>query len=675
MNMTNQHTSVYKFAYSCNFCNIVVFLLVLLATAIINTTTRTTVFADDLYNLKQNKKKKIAIIGGGISGTFVTKYLVDYDVHCNTFDTITIFDKYPVNSTITKSDVQKKYQGSRIASYEMNITTTTAAAAANDGVDTAEVETNTTSSTTASTTSSTIVIEVGASILHRDFHHVIEMIQNDTSIQIGVPFTTGDDSIDNQMNDPSSLGIYNGYGQWPVLTTLIPVYLRKAYFLLRYNLDLIKLSTACDRVNRRFNQLPAMLANSDNHSYFFDSPQQIWETINAYNAVQHSFDHVLDVLGISSSIPLTSSSIGITSRIRRLISSLWYQYIPYQGSIRSELLTAINLVNYNQNNTQISGMTGLGSFAASNGDIFGIKGGNYKIIQTAYQQAVRNRNHYCSDENNNTTSSSVNIVTKRIVTVVGDLDGLALFSENNEFVGEYDIVILAAPLQQSQITFLIQSTMDPSIVQPMPLGGLINAHSHKIVVEDHDGHSQLPHPVPDSATRPYTQVVTTIVRDATLNHTVFNVPDPSQMPRSVLMTSNGQISTYSITAITLITKGIYKVFSTKRLVPIVIQQLFGVQAIIEYEQIWGGPYGGATPDYQAWTGSNTTNFLLYDGAIGFHGHTKSGALYYTNTMEQSALSCLEISAIGAKAVAKLIAERVGLLHERPDFHDDMHDEL
>jgi hypothetical protein len=215
----------------------------------------------------------------------------------------------------------------------------------------------------------------------------------------------------------------------------------------------------------------------------------------------------------------------------------------------------------------------------------------------------------------------------------------------------------------------------------MPLGGRINAH--RIAVDNsnhHDGHVQLPHPVPDTAIRPYTQVVTTIIRDVIdMNYTYFHLKDPSQLPRSILMTSSGQINTYNITAITLITKGVYKVFSNQPLTITIVHEIFGTSASMEYEHIWGGPYGGATPDYRAYqddSSRNTTNFLLYDGAMGLHGHTKSGALYYTNTMEQTALSCMEISAIGAKAVAKLIAERVGLLQERPRVYGaDDHDEL
>ena len=642
------------------------------------------VSADDIYqNYQQNKnkKKKIAIIGGGISGTFLTKYLVDYDSNCTTFDTITIFEPNLVTGTIRKDHQNKSnHQSSRIASYEMEIDIDTSAAGTKKNNESA-------------TSVQKIVIELGASILHKGFHLVMQMIHNDPNLRMGLPYTTGNEDIDHQILDPSSMGIYNGNGSWPILFTssTIPQHLRKYYLLLRYHWDLITVSKLCQQVNKRYNIIPHLLDVSND--YFMDSPREIWTKALLYDTfVTKSFDSYLDTQGVSSySLTKTNMWKTVYRSLRNTISSVWYNWIPHQGSIRSELLAAINIVNYNQNNTQVNAVTGFGSFAAASGDdIFSIQGGNYQIITSAYQQSIQNRNQFCSAAADEVTSdgtvpsstlSTVQLIAKRISTVVGDLHGLALFAEENEFVGEYDIVILAVPLQQSQINFLIQSTMDPSIVQDMPLGGRVNAHKIIDNIEDHDGHVQLPHPVPDSAVRPYTQVVTTIVRDVTdLNFTFFDLKDASQLPRGILMTSSGQLTTYNITAITLITRGIYKVFSNQPLEPEIIEQIFGTSATIEYEQVWGGLHGGATPDYQADKGSNTTNFLLYDGAHGLHGHTKSGALYYTNTMEQTALSCMEISAIGAKAVAKLVAERVGLLEERPCICTEQgccnsHDEL
>jgi Prenylcysteine lyase len=77
-----------------------------------------------------------------------------------------------------------------------------------------------------------------------------------------------------------------------------------------------------------------------------------------------------------------------------------------------------------------------------------------------------------------------------------------------------------------------------------------------------------------------------------------------------------------------------------------------------FHQKWGGKHGGATPDYQ---GQGTTvKYLLYDAATGLEGHTKKGALYYPNAIE-TALACIEASAVGAKSVAKLLARRFGWL--------------
>ena len=65
---------------------------------------------------------------------------------------------------------------------------------------------------------------------------------------------------------------------------------------------------------------------------------------------------------------------------------------------------------------------------------------------------------------------------------------------------------------------------------------------------------------------------------------------------------------------------------------------------------------GATPDYRG--RGDATDFLLYDGATGFSGHTDGAALYYPNAMELT-FACIELSAMGAKAVAKLAAKRLG----------------
>jgi hypothetical protein len=101
-----------------------------------------------------------------------------------------------------------------------------------------------------------------------------------------------------------------------------------------------------------------------------------------------------------------------------------------------------------------------------------------------------------------------------------------------------------------------------------------------------------------------------------------------------------------------------------------ITSLFGENAIVEEEKVWGGQHGGATPDFNGGgESSQGTNFLLYDGSHGVGGEADSSALYYTNTME-SAVAAIEISAIGAKAVAKLVALRLGLISVTHDVKGD-----
>ena len=92
----------------------------------------------------------------------------------------------------------------------------------------------------------------------------------------------------------------------------------------------------------------------------------------------------------------------------------WYRsFFPYQGSLRKELLTAINLVNYNQDNSQANALVGLGSFAATAGGLFSIVGGNYQIIQSAIYQATTASMKHCDGE------VHVEKLPQRITRVVG----------------------------------------------------------------------------------------------------------------------------------------------------------------------------------------------------------------------------------------------------------------
>lgn len=219
---------------------------------------------------------------------------------------------------------------------------------------------------------------------------------------------------------------------------------------------------------------------------------------------------------------------------------------------------------------------------------------------------------------------------------------------------------------------MIQSHNDPSILQQMPLGGLIETESDDID-HDHEGHVLFPHELPASAKRPYTQVTTTILSNATLQNEAILLSPESSTPRSVLFSDSGKAALYNITAITRISDaGVYKLFSNDPLPKEALSKLFGPGYAVEYEKVWGGPYGGATPDYRG--AGTSTEFLLYDAAHGLGGHTTAGALYYPNAMELSSLACIEMCATGAKAVAKLIAQRLRLLtfnKRKAASHDEL----
>ena len=107
-----------------------------------------------------------------------------------------------------------------------------------------------------------------------------------------------------------------------------------------------------------YNQVPSLL-NSTSADTFFQLPDELWEKIGLLKAVQVSFAKFLDQLGIYIK----------PSNIRRPL--------PFQGRIHDKFLTAINLVNYNQNVDQVNILVGLGSFAASTKELFSVRRGKY----------------------------------------------------------------------------------------------------------------------------------------------------------------------------------------------------------------------------------------------------------------------------------------------------------
>lgn len=553
--------------------------------------------------------QKIAIIGGGITGTFTSKYLVDYDGHECKLDSITLFDPNELGMETSKAASNNKdlkddeyWQGSRVAAIKLQ-----------DGR----------------------VVEVGASVFHEANHLLKGMIEGDPNLEIGRPFTVGKEGDVPQIPTRAGLAIYDGDGSWTYTSNSSSPW-NKLQTLVRYNLDLFKVERATQKATAAFESLPALL-NSTEPDTFFESPDEIWNRIKLYKPVHVSFERLLDFMRISK-------------------PDSWSQKIlPMQGSLRAELLTAINLINYNQPNAQINGLVGLVSYAAAKGPLYSVVGGNHQIVRSAFSQAQSNRRKNCPK---NEEEMDVSHQKQKVTTVIGSIEGFELYA-GNVTLGTFDSVILAAPLQQCRIEFLVPSAFDGAVLHQMPLGGMVDPEkSSESCTDHHDGHPILPTKLPSWATNSFTQVVTTVVSQATVNHTYFNLLEEN-LPRAICTTERGKAKEHNMTVISQIAgDGVYKVFSSNVLKDEYLDTVFGPHHKVEFVKVWGGTYGGATPDYRGL--GDTVGFLLYDGATNMDGHTDKGALYYPNAIE-TALACMEASAVGAKAVAKLVARRFKLL--------------
>lgn len=302
-------------------------------------------------------------------------------------------------------------------------------------------------------------------------------------------------------------------------------------------------------------------------------------------------------------------------------------------------------------------MAGLVNSAAATGNLFSVKGGNENLISSAIRQAKSIHEKVCGTDFYG--EGTIKEVQKRITTVVSDFENkMELFDDNGKLLGSFDIVILSAPLQFSGINFLGKGSMfDDSVLHSIPLNEMVdsensnaNDHQHKYAYGTH---------LPSSATRPYTQVVTTILSHATINTMYFSLKD-ELIPKAILFTEEGRRST-GISSIGHIHGDTYKVFSSEELSEEKVIELFGKEAIVEIIKVWGGKTGGATPAFNGGGESSySTQFMLYDGGHGLGGFSESSSIYYTNAME-AAVSAIEISAIGSKSVSKLVARQLGLV--------------
>jgi prenylcysteine oxidase/farnesylcysteine lyase len=300
----------------------------------------------------KEKGYRIAIIGGGIGGTFTAKYLSEYDVnhrndkrsHCS-LDEIVVFDVSPPpvdtpnNEVVTSSSDPrpKHWQGSRVSSLTLR-----------DGS----------------------VIELGASIIYSGNQLVVDMMQDDPEYLVkGKPMGLGKKTTDGERKDvnpkkdenkqPTGFGIYHGNREWllkPRLFSSYPSILRSIlqplYFLWRYNFDYFRLQRAVKQAIHAFDIVYALLNDTDKEVTYFTNPMEMWNAIGLKPLAGISFHDFLDELGLSrdESLELSDSNSG-----NRNYWWNWRSWLPGMGCLRSELVTAMTINTYNQDLSEMNG--------------------------------------------------------------------------------------------------------------------------------------------------------------------------------------------------------------------------------------------------------------------------------------------------------------------------------
>ena len=543
------------------------------------------------------QQRRIAIVGGGIGGSFASKYLAEYDAGRCQIETITIFDPSPQLSTAnggagnpggpptggSSADLGPNRQGSRVSSLTLA-----------DGT----------------------VVELGASIIFSGNALISEVVDADPNLERAEPMSPGKDK---KSREDVGFGIYDGDGRWPfIIDPDTPDYMVVAKMLYRYGWDLWRVRNSALDAFESFEKIYRLLVDDDNEKSLFDSPDELWKEVGLYDMTRISFDDYLTQIGVSGGSKISTGVSwwdawheALFAYLMPLFDFVQNWILPPRGNLRREICESININNYNQNNGRLNGLAGLVSFLPSQGSVFSVLGGNGQLITSAFQQA--NATHF--DSCNKTIQHFESAVASAVVSG----DAIELITEEGDSA-QFDIVVLAAPLQQSQIHW-----------------------------------SEAPHDkLPSSTQRRYTQTITTIISNATLQSDYFHVSN-SSLPKAVSLTEKGKNEDAFSCLAELTDDGTFKVFSSQPLSDNMLEKLFGKTYQLQYLKTWGGERGGAYPDFAGGGDASTSaEFLLY-------GNRSSGAaVYYANAMEAS-VAAMEISAIGAKAVSKLVAKRLGLL--------------
>ena len=157
----------------------------------------------------------------------------------------------------------------------------------------------------------------------------------------GKPMGTGKDDTGGTTPKPSGFGIYHGEKRWLLRSSfsnypsfLKPI-LQTLHFLWRYNFDLFRLKSAVKRAVRSFDLIYDVLNDTQHEVTYFETPSEIWRTMELGSLATVSFHDFLDGLGL-----YRDKSLEVKRGDDRGGSGWdWRKWIPGMGCMRAELVS------------------------------------------------------------------------------------------------------------------------------------------------------------------------------------------------------------------------------------------------------------------------------------------------------------------------------------------------
>lgn len=283
--------------------------------------------------VRETRSPRIAVIGGGVGGTFVSKYLVDYDNSCQ-IESLTLFDptfRSHEDAADSQNDINEvsTLQGGRVSTKILD-----------DGT----------------------AVELGASILYSGNKLVSDMVDADPDLVRSYP-------------ESKAFGVWDGedFTINSNRKTARSFSIRLAY---RYNFDIFRMNQAVEKAIDSFDKIYGLLG--DPSSFYPLSADEIWDAVGLLSLARMNFEKYLDSIDLSKD-----------DFFAKILSNFGF------GVLRKELITSANLSNYNQKNSQLNGLCGLVSFVPASKGVYKIEGGNYKIPLSAWKQSILNRKSRC----------------------------------------------------------------------------------------------------------------------------------------------------------------------------------------------------------------------------------------------------------------------------------------